>query len=140
MALGETNLPRNLWRIGEDFSFDVPVNTTGDSTGTPVTVSAYALSFVFKAKERDAASVAGFSVKTTGNGKITFANGVHPIGSPLAGQSTGGTNDMAKVDIDASDHANINPGRYFWALWRTDSGAHRRLAFGTVDAVLGATE
>ena len=138
MALGETNLPRNLWRIGEDFSFNIPVNTTGDSTGTPVTVNTYALSFVLKSRERDASSM--IPAKTTAGGAITFANGVHPIGSPLAGQSTGGTNDMAKVDIDAADHVNLTPGRYFWALWRTDAGQNRRLAWGTVEAVLGATQ
>ena len=138
MALGETNLPRNLWRIGEDFTFAVPVNSTGDSTGTPVTISTYALSFVLKSSERSAVNLLG--TKTTGNGMITFANGVHPIGSPLAGQSTGGTNDMAKVAILAANHANLSPGKYFWALWRTDAGQARRLAWGTVDAVLGVTQ
>ena len=137
MALGETNLPRNLWRIGEDFSFDVCVNSTGDSTGTPLTISTYALSFVLKARERDATSL--IPAKTTAGGAITFANGVHPIGSPLAGTSTGGTNDMARVAIAAADHINLTPGRYHYALWRTDAGQTRRLAWGTVDAVLGAT-
>ena len=138
MALGETNLPRNLWRIGEDFSFDVPVNTTGDSAGTPVTINTWALSFVLKAKERDAASL--IPAKTTANGAITFANGVHPIGSPLAGDSTTGTNDMARVAIADTDHVNLTPGKYHYALWRTDAGQARRIAWGTVDVVLGATQ
>ena len=138
MALGETNLPKGFWRIGEDFSFNIPVNTTGDSTGTPITITTYALSFIVKQRERDAAGL--IAAKTTANGKITFANGVHPIGSPLAGQSTGGTNDMAKVDIDSADHSSMTPGKYFWALWRTDTGANRRLAYGTLEATLGATQ
>lgn len=137
MALGETNLPRNLWRIGEDFSFDIPVNSTGDSTGTPVNISSYALSFVLKARERDAASL--IPAKTTANGAITFANGVHPVGSPLAGDSTTGTNDMARVAIADTDHVNLMPGKYFWALFRTDAGQTRRLAWGTLEATLGAT-
>ena len=137
MALGETNLPKGLWRIGEDFSFDVCVNSTGDSTGTPLSISAYALSFVLKARERDAASL--IPAKTTAGGTITLANGVHPIGSPLAGTSTGGTNDMARVAIVDTDHVNLTPGKYYWALWRTDAGQTRRLAWGTLEATLGAT-
>ena len=132
----------DIWPAGEDFSFNVPVNTTRDSTGTPVNISTYALSFSLIKLSTVARNRAAWEAnsllpaKTTG-GAITFANGVHPIGSPLAGQSTGGTLDMAKVAIADTDHPELNDGKYQWALWRSDAGQERKLSWGTVGTVQG---
>lgn len=42
------------------------------------------------------------------------------------------TGGVCRVQIDADDSDDLDPGSYYWALWRRDSGDSRPIAEGTL--------
>jgi hypothetical protein len=85
-----------------------------DSTGAAQNMTGWSLAFVI----RDAQGAEKLS-KTTGGGTISIGNG-------------SGTGDRATVTLVNADTQNLQPGRYEWALWRTDSTNDDPLAFGEI--------
>lgn len=83
------------------------------SAGAAQTMTGWALAYIWR--DRNGASKLS---KTTSSG-ITIGNG-------------SGTDDRATVSIAQADTLTLAPGKYSWALWRTDSTNDDVLAEGTL--------
>lgn len=69
---------------------------------------------------------------------VRFTMAKHVEDDPLITKATGGsgislsnpTEGILDVSIVAADTEDMNPGTYYYSLWRTDSGAADVLAYG----------
>lgn len=107
--------PSDAILVDEDGTIRVLITDDGTADGTPVNCTGFALKFVLKLHPSDA--VAAMAL-TTGDAEITIANGA----------ATGDAIDIAYTNEDTE---NLSEGEYHYALWRTDAGEQRRLAWGT---------
>jgi hypothetical protein len=107
-------------RSDQPLYFRVKTVPGGD---TPLSIAGAALKFVVRDK-------AGKLVasKTTAASQISIEDGVEDDGVT----PTGGTSDMAVVDIDEAD-VDVTPGtEYAGALWRTDANTVNPLWEGPI--------
>lgn len=119
----ETNLG-DVWPIGSDGRFDV---YCVDQDGAVLDISAFTLQFVLKVGERDTTAIIS---------KAT-ASGITVVTRTINGVTY--TNAVARVTTLAADAPNMSAGKYEWALWRTNSGDVRPIAWGTLGAFVAAT-
>ena len=93
--------------IGEDRTLDFHIT----EAGVPLDCSGFDLLWALSRNKNDTPSI----LKTTPT--ITVGDG-------------DGTGDRVSVPLDAADTANLLPGWYSHALWRTDSGSAIVLSYG----------
>lgn len=107
------------WFIGEDKTLEFEIY---DSTEALIqNVTGWAMLFRLR---RISESDAVLFTKTTGGSTITIA-GTYNADPTVNAQRT-------SVVIDDTDTDNLQPGKYAYWLWRTDSGNETVLAYGDV--------
>lgn len=104
---------------GSDLVFRVLVTEDGRWNGTPTNMTGKATTFVLRKSKDDGSAGDVLTSKTFAAGTITYAN-------------VNGTADAVDAEIDATDLDDTWNGTAHWAVWRTDSGNTRCLAWGTV--------
>ncbi len=109
----ETNIARGSFFVGARQTHRVDVV---DSAGSPQNMTGWSLAYAWRRE-----------------GKRVLAK------TPTPGNGSG-TNDRADVSIDASDTAGLAPGRYEWALCRSDSTNDVVLAWGTLELTRAAAQ
>lgn len=114
----ETNISRGTFFVGGNHQHRIDVVDSADAAQN---MGTWSLAYVWRS-----ATGSLLFRKTTGSG-ITVGNGV-------------GTNDRATVQIDPADTAGLAPGRYEWALWRSDSTNDVVLAWGTLELTRAAAQ
>jgi hypothetical protein len=111
------------WFVGEDKTLQFEIYSADEATIEDV--STFALRFRLRhAIESDKVVL----TKTTGGSGITIS-GVFNAAPTTNLQRT-------YVVIDDTDTDNLQPGKYQYSLWRTDSGNETVIAFGDVDLKL----
>lgn len=86
-----------------------------DDTEAPQSMAGWDLAYVW----RNQAGTLVFAKTTAVDDGLTVGDGA-------------GTNDRATATISRDDTVDLSPGRYSWALWRTDSDNDDVLAEGTL--------
>lgn len=115
----ETNIARGTFFVGADLA---PTYDVTNAAGSPQAMTGWALAYVWR--DRDGRRVLA---KATGGSGITIGNG-------------SGTDDRATIALDPADTAALAPGRYDWALWRSDSENDVPLAWGTLELTRAAAQ
>lgn len=114
----ETHIARGSFFVGANQQHRLDITT---SAGAAQTMTGWSLAYVW----RNTAKARVVSKATSAG--ITIGNG-------------SGTDDRATVQLDPADTAALPPGRYDWALWRSDSTNDVPLAFGTLELTRAAAQ